>query len=66
MANTSTRDELGRQKTAEQIDQERIRLLAYNLYEKRGRVDGSDLDDWLTAESELTVSKPVVDVGYHI
>lgn len=41
----------------EEIDQDRIRLLAYALYEKRGRVDGSALDDWLLAESELTAKK---------
>jgi replicative DNA helicase len=27
---------------------------AYELYEQRGRDDGHDLDDWLTAESEVT------------
>lgn len=32
--------------------QERIRHLAYELYEQRGREDGHDLDDWLKAESE--------------
>lgn len=48
----------GKPQTAEEVDQERIRRLAYNLYEKRGKVDGSDLDDWLLAESELTVKKP--------
>lgn len=33
--------------------QEQIRHLAYQLYEQRGREDGHDLDDWLTAESEV-------------
>jgi hypothetical protein len=28
----------------------RIALLAYRLYEQRGRVDGSHVDDWLQAE----------------
>jgi hypothetical protein len=32
---------------------ERIRLRAYDLYERRGRTDGQALDDWLGAESEL-------------
>jgi hypothetical protein len=60
MTNTSTLvDEHGQLKTVEEMHQERIRLLAYNLYEKRGRVDGSDLDDWLRAESELSLSKLV-------
>jgi Protein of unknown function (DUF2934) len=33
--------------------EERIRLRAYELYERRGRRDGSALDDWLRAEAEL-------------
>lgn len=32
----------------------RICVLAYQLYEQRGREDGHDLDDWLRAESEET------------
>lgn len=36
------------------VDQKELRELtetiAYELYEKRGRTDGRDLDDWLTAE----------------
>ena len=35
-----TRDEIGR--------------LAYHFYETRGRRDGHDVDDWLSAEQELT------------
>jgi Protein of unknown function (DUF2934) len=31
-----------------------IRSRAYELYEKRGKDDGHDLDDWLQAESEVT------------
>jgi hypothetical protein len=27
---------------------------AYSLYEARGRADGGDVEDWLTAERELT------------
>jgi hypothetical protein len=34
-----------------------IRFRAYELYEKRGREDGHDLDDWLQAETELTEKK---------
>jgi hypothetical protein len=30
-----------------------IRLRAYEFYERRGRVDGQDLDDWLRAELEM-------------
>jgi len=33
--------------------QERIRLLAYEIYMQRGRADGKALDDWLQAEEEL-------------
>jgi hypothetical protein len=32
--------------------EERIRLRAYDLYERRGRVVGFALDDWLRAEIE--------------
>ena len=31
-----------------------IARLAYRLYERRGRQDGHDVDDWLSAERELT------------
>jgi DUF2934 family protein len=34
-----------------------IRLRAYELYEKRGREDGHELDDWLRAKEELTIKK---------
>jgi Protein of unknown function (DUF2934) len=30
-----------------------IRLLAYDLYEQRGRRDGHALEDWLQAEKEI-------------
>jgi hypothetical protein len=33
--------------------EERIRIRAYELYEQRGRRDGSPLKDWLEAEAEL-------------
>ena len=32
--------------------QKQIRVRAYQLYERRRREDGHDLDDWLEAESE--------------
>lgn len=41
------------QRSAQDI-QHQIRERAYELYEQRGRRDGHDLDDWLTAESEVT------------
>jgi len=34
--------------------QDRIRQRAHEIYEGRGREHGPDLDDWLTAESEVT------------
>jgi hypothetical protein len=43
--------------TAEQQNdnaQERIAARAYELYLARGRSDGQDWDDWLTAERELS------------
>ena len=33
--------------------QDKIRERAYELYEKRGRIDGNEVDDWLLAESEI-------------
>jgi hypothetical protein len=32
---------------------EDIRRRAYEIFEKRGRDDGHDVDDWLRAEAEL-------------
>jgi hypothetical protein len=32
-----------------------IGRLAYHFYEQRGRGDGQDVDDWLSAERELTL-----------
>jgi hypothetical protein len=32
----------------------KIAHLAYQFYEMRGRRDGHDVDDWLSAERELT------------
>lgn len=34
-----------------------VRTRAYQLYESRGREHGHDLDDWLTAESEMKKSE---------
>lgn len=36
-----------------ELQQERIRRRAYELYEQRGGEQGHDLDDWLRAESEF-------------
>jgi hypothetical protein len=32
---------------------EEIEVRAYEIYERRGRIDGNDVEDWLQAESEL-------------
>ena len=33
--------------------QERVRRRAYDLYERRGREEGHDVEDWLQAEAEI-------------
>lgn len=38
----------------ERPSRDEIARLAYHFYEKRGRRDGQDVDDWLFAEEELT------------
>jgi hypothetical protein len=38
----------------ERPSRDEIARLAYHFYERRGRCDGNDLADWLTAEQELT------------
>ena len=32
---------------------EEVRRKAYEIYEQRGRTDGHDFDDWLSAESKV-------------
>lgn len=39
--------------TAAVADRERIATRAYELYLARGRGEGQELDDWLSAEREL-------------
>jgi hypothetical protein len=36
------------------LDRDRIASRAYELYVERGGRDGQDVDDWLTAERELS------------
>ena len=36
-----------------------IRLRAQELYEARGREDGHELDDWLSAEEEIREKKVI-------
>jgi hypothetical protein len=35
------------------LSSDAVARVAYELYEKRGRQDGHDVDDWLSAEREL-------------
>jgi hypothetical protein len=34
--------------------EDRIRMRAYEIYERRGKIPGHSVDDWLQAEAELT------------
>jgi hypothetical protein len=33
--------------------EEKVRMRAFELFEKRGRQSGHELEDWLTAEKEI-------------
>lgn len=46
-------------------NQEDIRQRAYEIFSARGRADGKALDDWLTAEQELSfgANKRTVDTS---
>jgi hypothetical protein len=44
-------------KSARGFTQEQIAQRAYQLWEKRGKAHGSDLEDWLEAERELVVGR---------
>ena len=37
--------------------EERIRLRAHQLYVERGNESGSEMDDWLQAEEELSAAQ---------
>lgn len=37
-----------------QLDNWQVQARAYEMYEQRGRADGHDLEDWLTAERDIT------------
>jgi hypothetical protein len=39
--------------TQQPVDDQRIRVRAYELYEKRSGVDGDAESDWYSAEAEL-------------
>lgn len=38
----------------ERPSRDEIARLAFQFYEARGRLEGHDVDDWLSAERELT------------
>jgi len=43
--------------------QEQIRRRAYELYERRGREDGHEVEDWLQAEAELASERTKLLAG---
>lgn len=55
MAQDNTRKTL--QMNSPQNLEEQVRQRAYEIYEARGREDGHELEDWLTAEKEVTTSR---------
>lgn len=55
MAKELTKKQTAKTETDPNREQE-IRLRAYTLYEKRGREDGHDIDDWLRAEAEVSTT----------
>ncbi len=52
-AKSKSREALPRKPKSVSDAEQKIRLRAYELYEKRGRIDGHALDDWLEAEAEI-------------
>ena len=45
---------IGKDTGGGRLSREAIARRAFELFEKRGRRDGHDVDDWLLAERELT------------
>jgi Protein of unknown function (DUF2934) len=45
---------------------EAIERRAYEIYERRGRQDGHDVEDWLAAEEELTSRVSASEAGSRI
>jgi len=56
-AKSKSREPLPRKPKSVSNAEEKIRLRAYELYERRGRIDGHALDDWLQAETEVLGAK---------
>ena len=57
MARPGKRSESARTTLDPAALEDKIRLRAYEFYEKRGREDGHDLGDWLQAEAEILGTK---------
>ena len=53
VATAAARSSKSLQNRSRQVTDRDIARRAYELYEKRGREHGHDLDDWLQAEREL-------------
>jgi len=56
-AKSKSREPLPREPKSVSDAEEKIRLRAYELYERRGRINGHALDDWLQAEAEVLAKK---------
>ena len=54
---TATDPHTNQQIESQQIENEQIQLRAYELYEQRGREDGHHVEDWLQAETEVSMQQ---------
>jgi hypothetical protein len=45
-----------------ELTEEYIRLRAYEIWERRGRQNGHDVEDWLQAEAEIFGKRPKATV----
>ena len=43
--------------SADGYDRDRVATRAYELYMERGGGDGSDMEDWFTAEREFSITR---------
>jgi hypothetical protein len=46
-----------------EYDRNRVASRAYELYEARGGGDGNDMEDWLTAEREVSPNRDRTEGG---
>lgn len=49
-----------------ELTEEIVRLRAYQLFQQRGYEHGHDVEDWLTAEAEISGKKSIVLIGEEI